>query len=163
GVPAWAARKRTIEDEEERIVNRLLELNDKLAAKKQATAAIELALQTAAHALDLSKLNELVQKHNRYYPVEANLPMDRKTGRYLALGVLAPLCSIGIAHVLTSAGDTSLLHAGFLLATNAIVATCALTGAAIDLEHMILPNELTLGPAILCLVTSPLRSIGIVG
>jgi leader peptidase (prepilin peptidase)/N-methyltransferase len=33
--------------------------------------------------------------------------------------------------------------------------------SAIDLEHMILPNELTLGGAVLCVATSPLRSIGI--
>jgi leader peptidase (prepilin peptidase)/N-methyltransferase len=34
--------------------------------------------------------------------------------------------------------------------------------SAIDLEHMILPNELTLGGAVLSVATSPFRSIGIV-
>jgi hypothetical protein len=30
--------------------------------------------------LDLSRLNELIEKHNRYYPIEANLPIDTRTG-----------------------------------------------------------------------------------
>ena len=87
GVPAWAARKRKIEDEEERLVGELLELNDKLAEKRQAPEKIEPALRDAAHALEFAKLNELVRAHNRYYPVEANLPMDRRTGRYLVYGM----------------------------------------------------------------------------
>jgi hypothetical protein len=86
GVPAWAARKRKIEDDEERFVKELVELHDQLSAKRRTTAEIELALLTAAAAIDLSKLNELVKAHNRYYPVEANLPMDRKTGSYLVFG-----------------------------------------------------------------------------
>ncbi|HVJ92019.1 MAG TPA: hypothetical protein VM580_19595 [Labilithrix sp.] len=86
GVPAWAARKRTIEDEEERLVIQLLEVHDKLTAKGQSRKTVELAIETAANALDLVKLNTLVKAHNRYYPVEANLPMDRRTGRYLVYG-----------------------------------------------------------------------------
>jgi hypothetical protein len=30
--------------------------------------------------LDLSRLNELIDKHNRYYPIEASLPIDTRTG-----------------------------------------------------------------------------------
>ena len=33
-----------------------------------------------AAALDLSRLNQLIEKHNRYYPIEANLPIDTRTG-----------------------------------------------------------------------------------
>jgi hypothetical protein len=86
GVPAWAARKRKIEDDEERYVGELVELHDKLSAQRRTLDQIELALLTAAHELDLSKLNELVKAHNRYYPIEANLPMDRTTGHYLVYG-----------------------------------------------------------------------------
>jgi hypothetical protein len=86
GVPAWAARKRKIEDDEARIVAELLELHDKLVARRCADAELEVALLAAATAVDLKKLNELVRTHNRYYPVEANLPMDRKTGSYLVYG-----------------------------------------------------------------------------
>lgn len=86
GVPAWAARKRKIEDTEERHIADLVELHDDLLAKGRAIDEIERALLAAANALDLTKLNELVRTHNRYYPVEANLPMDRKTGSYLVYG-----------------------------------------------------------------------------
>jgi leader peptidase (prepilin peptidase)/N-methyltransferase len=87
----------------------------------------------------------------------------RRSRRNIVLVVLSTLCALGIAEVLRGAPDVSLAHAGFLLATNAIVASAVLAAAAIDLEHMILPNELTLGAAVVCLATSPLRSIGIVG
>jgi hypothetical protein len=33
-----------------------------------------------ADQLDLTRLNELIDKHNRYYPIEANLPIDTKSG-----------------------------------------------------------------------------------
>jgi len=85
GVPAWAARKRKIEDDEQRFVAELVELHDALVARKKTVGDIDRALLAAAAALNLAKLNELVSSHNRYYPIEANLPMDRR-GNYLAYG-----------------------------------------------------------------------------
>ena len=85
GVPSWAARKRKIEDDEERLVGELVQLHDALATENRAADEIELSLLAAAAAFDLTKLNELVRSHNRYYPIEANLPMDRR-GNYLAYG-----------------------------------------------------------------------------
>jgi len=85
GVPAWAARKRKIEDDQQRLVAELVELHDTLSAKKRSADEIASALLAAATSLDLTKLNELVRSHNRYYPIEANLPMDRH-GNYLAYG-----------------------------------------------------------------------------
>ena len=87
----------------------------------------------------------------------------RRTRRNVVLVVLSALCALGIAHVLTGARDDSLSHAAFLLVTNALVAASVLAAAAIDLEHMILPNELTLGAALLCIVSSPLRSVQLTG
>ncbi|MBX3199554.1 MAG: prepilin peptidase [Labilithrix sp.] len=88
----------------------------------------------------------------------------RRARRNAILVALSTLTSLGIAHVLAgAAADTSLAHAAILLLTNGAAASAVLAGAAIDLEHMILPNELTLGPAILCLATSPLRSVGLIG
>jgi hypothetical protein len=86
GVPAWAARKRNIEDDVDRHVAKLVELHDKLVAKGTDAQAVERALVAAANAIDLTRLNTLVTKHNRYYPIEANLPMDRRGGGYLAYG-----------------------------------------------------------------------------
>jgi hypothetical protein len=86
GPPAWAVRKRKIEDATERFVADLVELHDALAAKGGAPKEIEPELVRAASALDLTTLNALVAAHNRWYPIEANLPMDRKTGAYLVCG-----------------------------------------------------------------------------
>lgn len=86
GVPAWAARKRKIEDDVDDYVGELLELHEELVAKKKPDFEIDLALGSAAAAFDLAKLNALVAAHNRYYPIEANLPMDRAGSGYLAYG-----------------------------------------------------------------------------
>jgi hypothetical protein len=86
GVPAWAARKRKIEDDEARYTRELVALYDKLVRKRRTETEIELALVSAATAFDLEKLNKLVVQHNKYYPIEANLPMDRRTGGYLVYG-----------------------------------------------------------------------------
>ena len=112
GVPAWAARKRKIEDDQQRLVAELVELHDKLIAKRRSADEIEVALDAAARSLDLAKLNELVGSHNRYYPIEANLPMDRR-GNYLAYGrVWKPeepytairLVALALAHVAARSG-----------------------------------------------------------
>ena len=86
GVPAWAARKRKIEDDEARYTRELVALYDQLVRKGRSDTEIELALVSAATAFDLERLNKLVVQHNKYYPIEANLPMDRRTGGYLVYG-----------------------------------------------------------------------------
>jgi len=88
GPPAWAVRKRKMEDDATRMAHELVELHDALAARGKERGEIDLAVTSAATALDLTKLNALVQAHNRYYPIEANLPMDRHTGGYLVYGQL---------------------------------------------------------------------------
>jgi hypothetical protein len=39
-----------------------------------------------AERWDFGELNELIEKHNRWYPVEARLPMDPKTRDYVKVG-----------------------------------------------------------------------------
>ena len=54
-------------------------------------------------------------------------------------------------------------HAALWFA-NHLVLSCALVGAAaIDVEHMILPNEVTLGGALLALATSSFLRVGLKG
>jgi hypothetical protein len=92
GVPAYASRKKHIEDLEERFVKTLVTLHDTLVAKqmkhggRRDDAAVAVALAEKAASIDLKKLNSLVAAHNRYYPMEANLPMDMRTGEYLVYG-----------------------------------------------------------------------------
>jgi hypothetical protein len=85
GAPAYAIRKRKIEDTEAKWVDTLVELRDKLVAKGTPRVDIEGALREKAATFDYRRLNELVALHNRWYPVEANLPMDLR-GRYLVYG-----------------------------------------------------------------------------
>ena len=86
-----------------------------------------------------------------------------RSRRNAVLGALTTLCIAAIAEVVVRTPELSVAHAAFLLGTNALLVAAVLAAAAIDLEHMILPNELTLGGAVLCVVTSPLRSVGLFG
>jgi hypothetical protein len=49
------------------------------------------ALERCAAALDLARLNDLIDKHNRYYPIEANLPIDPGSGGSLDFRPLDPV------------------------------------------------------------------------
>lgn len=87
----------------------------------------------------------------------------RRARRNLALVALSAACAVGIAHLVGASSDRTVAHGALLLVTNALLVSSVLAAAAIDLEHMILPNELTLVPTLLCLVTSPLRAVGVGG
>lgn len=86
GAPAFATRKKRIEDFEETSVRLLVILHDKLQAQGRSRREIEDALYDRASIIDLRKMNELVEQHNRYYPIEANLPCDLRTGAYMIYG-----------------------------------------------------------------------------
>jgi leader peptidase (prepilin peptidase)/N-methyltransferase len=91
----------------------------------------------------------------------ASTRMRRRRNLFLVLGAAA--CGLGLGHVLSQTSGLTGIHAGSLLAFHLVVVAIVLAGAAIDLEHMILPDELTLGGALLCLVSSPARSVGLMG
>jgi hypothetical protein len=38
-----------------------------------------------AHAWSFGALNDLIEEHNEYYPIERNLPIDPRTGDYVAI------------------------------------------------------------------------------
>jgi hypothetical protein len=71
GPPAYIRRRRAIEDLEEVLVARVKEAS---AAGRDVAAEI---------ARDLVRLNDLIERHNRYYPAEANLPYNARTGQML--------------------------------------------------------------------------------
>jgi hypothetical protein len=76
GPPAFARRLRLIEDLEEGIVRAIAEL----CAKVGAGVDLEAHARAAAPVKAIERLNDLVRRHNRYYPVEANLAMHPRTG-----------------------------------------------------------------------------------
>jgi hypothetical protein len=88
GVPAYAARKRKVEDREAALIAGLVELHDTLTRRGEHAEVVERAVEAAARALELEleKLNARIEVHNRYYPIEANLCIDTRTGGYLVNG-----------------------------------------------------------------------------
>jgi hypothetical protein len=85
GPPAYSVRKRRIEDLEEELVRIMREVI--VATPDTATARRALEGNRGVARL-LGELGELVRAHNRYYVVEANLPLDPRTGALLERGKL---------------------------------------------------------------------------
>ena len=79
--------------------------------------------------------------------------------------VVALSIAIGawFGHLVTRVPDVSMGRALFYFSVNATLAVALVAAAAVDLEHMILPNELTLGGAVLALVSSSWRGVGLIG
>ena len=67
GLPAHLYRLGRIEQLIEKFVGELRALDEEARGKYAAS-------------LDLSRLNLLIENHNRYYPIEANLPIDPENG-----------------------------------------------------------------------------------
>ncbi len=80
-------------------------------------------------------------------------------------GIVALSIAIGawFGHLVTRVPDATVGRALFYYAVNASLAVGLVAAAAVDLEHMILPNELTLGGALVALVSSSWRGVGLLG
>jgi hypothetical protein len=73
GPPACLRRLRAIEDLELSLARSLTEGSEKGCTDEfPATAGAALA-----------RLNDLIARHNRFYPIEANLPIDLRTGEFV--------------------------------------------------------------------------------
>ena len=87
GIPAYMRRKRRIEDLQDE-VRRILDQTYQQALVDNGgdeVAARESMMQRA-QSMDLQLLNDLIERHNKYYPIEANLPTDVQTGRLMVGG-----------------------------------------------------------------------------
>ena len=94
GVPGYMRRRRRIEDLEAKLIEKLA------AAPAPAEAAA-----TAEVVADLALLNDLIDRHNRYYPIEAQLAIDVRTRRLVERGApWRPLPSVTAADLLARAG-----------------------------------------------------------
>jgi hypothetical protein len=78
GVPAYIRRRRQIED--------LVEAKIQVLRDLKAAGASDDTLRAKAEAFNLRRINELVDRNNRYYPIEANLPLDPASGLLLDRG-----------------------------------------------------------------------------
>ncbi len=88
GPPAYATRKKNVEDLVERHLKALVALHDARVSRLGATDEVAMteALLAKAATFDVARLNRLIATHNRYYPIEASLPTDVRTGDYLVNG-----------------------------------------------------------------------------
>jgi leader peptidase (prepilin peptidase)/N-methyltransferase len=86
-----------------------------------------------------------------------------RTRRNIALAVLGTVVGVWLAYFVTAVPDVTIERAGFYFAVNLTLSMALVAAAAVDLEHMILPNEVTLGGALVALATSPWRAMGVVG
>lgn len=80
--------------------------------------------------------------------------------RNALLLVACTMVGAGVGHVVAGVQGDALWHVALLLVVNIGVTAVLLAGFAIDVEHMILPNEITIGTALVCLLSSPARGVG---
>jgi hypothetical protein len=82
-LPRYMERLREIERETEEQKARLARAYRVLREECEPDAELFARLwRRRAHAWRLDKLNTLIEEHNEWYPVEANLPMDPRTRDY---------------------------------------------------------------------------------
>jgi hypothetical protein len=84
GPLAYMRRLREIEDEMRRHEERLTEARAELAAAFDGdAAAFAEGWRALAAGWEFSAVNELIERHNRFYPAESRLPMDPRTGDFV--------------------------------------------------------------------------------
>jgi hypothetical protein len=87
GAPAWSRRLKRIHELTAAATARLRDEWQAQAGKARGDHA-KFAADWRRHAdgFDFAEVNELIARHNRYFPAEANLAMDVKTLDYVSFG-----------------------------------------------------------------------------
>ena len=78
-------RLRTIEEELDRHEADLRERWLELAAETDDAEAFAREWRETAHRWSFAQVNELIDRHNRNFPVEARLPMDPRTRDFVKI------------------------------------------------------------------------------
>jgi hypothetical protein len=86
GPPAYAQRLRQIEDEIEDHLDRLRVARDELGREVRDPRERDRRWRELAAWWNFHAVNDLIEKHNRWYPVEARLPMNPRTGDFVLVG-----------------------------------------------------------------------------
>jgi hypothetical protein len=87
GAPAWSRRLKRIDTLVDEALS-ALEVDWRRLARERSRKPERFASEWQARAqqTDFSQVNDLIQRHNVYFPAEANLAMDVHTGDYIGLG-----------------------------------------------------------------------------
>ncbi|HVM16244.1 MAG TPA: hypothetical protein VM290_01510 [Gaiellaceae bacterium] len=86
GPLAYMVRLRAIHDETAEHESRLDEAWHELARECADESEFARRWRLRAERWSFHAVNELIERHNRWYPIEARLPMDPKTGDYALVG-----------------------------------------------------------------------------
>jgi hypothetical protein len=85
GPTLWMRRLRTIENEMERHEAELGELWLLLAEEAADAEAFARVWLETVRGWSFAEVNELIDRHNRYFPAEARLPMDPRTRDFVKI------------------------------------------------------------------------------
>ena len=85
GPPIWMTRLRAIEDATEQHERRLGEAWRSLAMELTGRTAFARAWRELAAGWSFADINEMIETHNRCFPVESRLPMDPRTRDYVRI------------------------------------------------------------------------------
>jgi hypothetical protein len=86
GPPAYAQRLRQIEDEIEEHLERLRATRDELRRQVRDPRERGRRWRELAAGWNFHGVNDLIENHNRWYPVEARLAMNPRTGDFVLVG-----------------------------------------------------------------------------
>jgi len=87
GTPAWSRRLKRIDALTDAALERF-ERSWRAMAGSWRGKPEQFAAEWRSHAaaVDFGRVNELIRRHNEYFPAEANLAMDVHTGDFIGLG-----------------------------------------------------------------------------
>lgn len=85
GPPVWMRRLREMENELAWHESELAAAWYELAVETPEPVEFARAWRTLADGWDFAKVNELIERHNRNFPVEARLPMDPRTRDFVKI------------------------------------------------------------------------------
>jgi hypothetical protein len=86
GPPAYSQRLRQIEEEIGEHEDRLRDTRRSLRRDQRDPLERERRWRAVAERWNFHAVNELIEKHNRWYPIEARLPMSPRTGDFVLVG-----------------------------------------------------------------------------
>lgn len=118
------------------------------------------ALAGAAGGLVAARLADVLP---RRYDITLLVEGRARTLRNAVILALSIAIGAWFGHLVTLVPNATVGRAAYYFSVNATLAIALVAAAAVDLEHMILPNELTLGGALVALLSSPWRGVGLIG
>ena len=81
----YMQRLRAIEDLTEWHLDRLARAHRQLEGEPRDPAEVARRWQALAERWRFYELNDLIERHNRYFPLESRLPMDPRTGDFVRI------------------------------------------------------------------------------